>query len=314
MNVNITFSPRFSLSSASNQSDATSFLSSVNESLAAFHPSADIPPPEIPEELKYQTPLKKLKDMSTEIGRMLDEEKESKLIDEDELICSLYHTDFDYSSDLTEFFNEIDYTRSFWSYIERRCPNIKLPNKDLIANEMIYNIFVVVPFSNQLRNRIKISQWILALGSNTLQEFVDSIICPLCKIALEVVGPHKTPSELQIGNKKYFKFDDGFNKTLGSINLPINSMIRYKSEGGCSHIIIIASAIAVNATDPTGFPVDIGGKGSKPPLCEICGQRPGHLCSYLENVFHFYCNKCYEEDHLELPIIDLKNNFFSYIT
>jgi hypothetical protein len=158
-----------------------------------------------------------------------------------------------------------------------------------------------------------IHQWVLALGTNTLLDLANCVVCPLCKIANESAGQHRIPRIFRIGETTLFDYDGGFNVRIYNLVKHTNVWSQLCSEGGCSHAVLCGLAVAVHAESAEGFPVEIGGKGANPPYCTQCHVLPAPICVRDGDAYAFFCPNCFRRDEHphDALVIDLTAHFFT---
>ena len=121
--------------------------------------------------------------------------------------------------------------------------------------------------------------------------------CPLCELSRRMNQTHLIPSTLRDGDNVIYDIDDNFAIPLSIFSDSINKEIQYTSEGGCTHTIIIDSCFAVNTTDPSSFPIEIGGKGATPPMCMKCHNCSGPIFIKKDDGIYFLCNECLKKEN-----------------
>ena len=227
--------------------------------------------------------------------------------------------DIDFKPEFDEYFPFTDSLRSIFSYIQRNHKEISFPSVGETANEVLYSAFVLSPKSTDTSsNFTKLHQWILVLGSNTIEEFVNSIKCPLCELCSILAEEKKVPRKIETQEQTYYDFSDTFHQKIGNFITNLNVPIIYTSSGGCCHTILFVSAfcISYDSSIPKrfSFPTTIGGRAATPPFCAKCKVNCGTVAAVQSDkpTVEFYCLDCASQLPPERIIKDLNGTFFPY--
>lgn len=243
--MNLTFSPKVAICSPKNF-NSDKFISNVNEALSDLDFLTDDPPPPIPKEIMYEPPVFKVKKLASEIGNILEKAKSETSIKDAEILSSFINFNFDFSTNCQVRSNEIEPLRTVFDFISKNRKNVHYPSPLYPANDTLIVVSIMSSKSTNYELKRQIHQCFAALGSNTLLELAEMIVCPLCKISEVTAGPHCVPEQLEINGKIFYNFNDGFNKPLNKVLSQINCCGNYKSKGGCTHLIVFNGGFAVN--------------------------------------------------------------------
>jgi hypothetical protein len=310
--MRVTLSGESSLCRSSRLPRSDSFLRDVNDVLELCRFDGIPPPPEVPACLRYRDPIQSVKELASEIGSQLQTIVDEQNVAPTEVMSAFVAEGFDFGTDLVAYRDDPDLAGSLWTFIATCRPNVRIPTLSRPANNILYSFFILSAKHNGSQGKGVVHQWVLALGTNTLLELADSIVCPLCRIADESSGPHRIPRMFKIDEVTAFDYDGGFEIPLSLIVSQTNIWCQFCSEGGCAHPILCGLAVAVNAESNDGFPSEIGGKGATPPYCAMCRVRPGPICVREGGTHVFLCPLCFHpEDYpQDAFIVDLTRNFF----
>ena len=306
MKLNITFSPKkvFCQQESFNQEE---FLAGVNNELNDINFLNEEPPPEIPKHLYYTPPILKIKKLASNIGEKLhsladefsfEDADVFKILVEKELN---FHLENQTSQIITNSENSQIITNVFENIFHHsKCTRI--PSDQYSANNVLYIVSFFSAKSSNIEVKRQITQSFLALGSNTIKELAQHFICPLCYLSAKTAGTHCSPSILEISGKAYYDIDNGFDVKLKDMIKKINSYGIFTSTSGCSHFINFSGCFAIhfNSNEENLFPYELYGKGSHPPNCYRCHQRPGIVACResldKESQYYFFCSQCYKSD------------------
>lgn len=246
--MDLTFSPKVAICSPNNFNN-DEFLSNVNSALADLDFLTDEPPPPIPSELMYEPPIFKIKKMASQIGNILEKVKSEKSIKDGEILSSFINSDFDFSTNYQIKSHEIEQIRTVFDFISKNRKNVHYASPMYPANDILVVVSVMTPKSTNYELKRQVHQCLIALGSNTLNQLFQKIVCPICKIAEVTAGPHCVPDQFEVDGKVHYNFDKGFDKPLRQVLTKINCCGNFKSKGGCTHLIVFNGAFAVHVED-----------------------------------------------------------------
>ena len=309
----LTFSGRKTLCSAKKLEKEDVILKDVNECLrlCAFEGAAE--PPEIPESLSFKPPIQSVKELASEIGRELQKAVDTSDCTPEEAIASFMQHGFDFSNNLVAYRDDPDMSKSMWAVVNTRLPNVRIPGTDAPANELLFSIFVLSAKTRPSLTKTCLHQWILIPGSFTMAALADVITCPLCKLSDDFAGPHRAPRTFEFSAHTLFDFKAGFDVRVADAITAVNDPFRFQSRGGCSHVLICGSVVAVHLDSPDNLPMEIGGRGANPPYCWKCNVRPASFCvRQPDSEFEFFCKLCFDSETFEEGsfITDLTSSFF----
>jgi hypothetical protein len=270
-------------------------------------------PPIIPNDLFYINKKQKLLCAANKIARdafaYMLEHKETEI----DILKAISKSKLESFNEYSTYFPDIDRNETMLSFIRRRCSDVSYPAESKPANNVIYSVFVLSPKgSDQITTNLKLHQWILALGSNTLSELTDAIICPLCELSKAVSHERESPRKIQIDDDFIYDISNGLDVEIGNTVTKMNEPCVYVSSSGCTHTILFTAAIAVCVRGESVFPMTIGGRGATPPFCCMCTVNPGTVAvrESSENPVEFVCLNCSSNIPKEHVIKDLTTSFF----
>lgn len=310
--MNVTLSGESVLCCSARIPRSNSFLSDVNTVLELCQFGDVPPPPEIPPSLSYHPSLHIVKELASAIGAQLQTIVDEQKLAPSEMMAAFVDQNFDFGTEFIGYHDDPDLSASLWTFLATCRPNVHIPTLSMAANNILYSFFILSAKHHPSTTKGVVHQWMLALGTTTLLELSDSVICPLCRIADESSARHKIPRMFKIGDVTLFDYDGGFDTPLSSVISHTNIWCQICSEGGCAHPVLCGLAVAVNTDSVEGFPVEIGGKGATPPYCGACHVRPGPICVRHGDTHVFFCPECFHRDNYpqEAFILDLSGHFF----
>jgi hypothetical protein len=254
-----------------------------------------------------------VKELASEIGAQLQTIADEQKVSSCEVLSSFIAEDFDFQNDFETYRDDPDLSASLWTFLATSRPHIRVPTPLLPANDVLCSFFIMSPKHTPTITKPALHQWIITLGTNTLLQLADLLICPLCRITNEIVGAHRIPRMFQINEDTYFDHDGGFDVPLSAVVNHTNLWCQLTSMGGCAHPVLCGLVVAVHADLPDGFPVEIGGKGATPPYCGACHARPGPICVRESGTHLFFCPECFHREDFPAAtsVLDLSSDFFS---
>jgi hypothetical protein len=310
--MQVTFSGTTALCSPARLPKVTEFLSDVNAVLEMCQFGDVAPPPQIPPALMYRPPVQLVKVLASEIGGQLQAIVDEQRVPSGEVMSSFIAQGFDFATDHTVYRDDADLSASLWTFLATSRPRVRMPTPALPASDILCSFFVMSPKHTPAITKPVLQQWIITLGTTTLLQLADSLLCPLCRITNESADTHRIPRIFQSNDDTFFDYEGGFNVPLSEVIKHTNICCQLCSEGGCAHPILCGLVVAVHADSSDGFPVEIGGKGATPPYCGACHVRPGPLCVRQADTHLFFCPECFcrEDFPVTANVLDLSSDFF----
>jgi hypothetical protein len=312
--IHITSSATRTLCSPASVPNSDSFLDEVNSCLALCDFGDLPPPPLVPREFRARSAVDRVKQLGSDLGIQLQSIAEDRKIATNPIVSAFLHSTFDFSSTLKAFKDDPDLSTSIWSFVNGNRPSVVIPTPHAPANDLLYSFFVLSVKLKPSVTKTVLHQWILALGSNSLGSFANSIVCPVCELGRFTSGQHAIPKNFLINDELIFDMGASFDQPISSVIKETNRYYKVGSEGGCSHTFLCGLVVAVHVDSVSGFPVEIGGKGATPPYCSKCGDEPGPIAVMSnESAIAFFCKECLRSETLSdgASIVDLTAHFFN---
>jgi hypothetical protein len=311
--LRITSSGTRALCSSSALPSPDSFLDEVNSCLALCDFGDLPPPPPVPPAFRARSPVDRVKQLGSDLGIQLQSIAEDQKIPTNQIVSAFIQSSFDFSTNLRAFRDDPDLSQSLWNYLNFHRPSVSIPTPLCPANDLLYSFFVLSVKLKPSVTQTVMHQWIVALGSNSLSQFANSIICPICQLGRITSGPHGIPKSVLVNGELIFDIGDAFERPISSVIKEVNRHCKFGSEGGCSHAFICGFVGAIHAESAEGFPVEIGGKGATPPYCCRCAEEPAPIAVLTDSEFGFFCKACFEsETHRDdAVVVDLTEHFFT---